>query len=101
MKKIIIAIVLGFTALFATSCTDIYEEAYQAEMLYKAKKESPEMVRGSLDEYQAKFMAIYESMTREEQKLYKRRRAAWNRKATKDYEAMKRAQFEAIEMLNN
>ena len=101
MKKIIIAIVLGFTALFATSCTDIYEEAYQAEMLYKAKKESPEMVRGSLDEYQAKFVSLYESMSAKEQELYKRRRAAWNRKAKSDYEAMQRAQSEAIEMLNN
>ena len=101
MKKVIITIVLGFTALFATSCTDIYEKAYQAEMLYKAKKDSPEMVRGSLDEYQAQFMAIYESMTRKEQELYKRRRAVWNREAKADYEATKRAQFEAIEMLNN
>ena len=101
MKKVIITIVLGFTALFATSCNDIYEKAYQAEMLYKAKKESPEMVRGSLDEYQAQFMAIYESMTRKEQELYKRRRAVWNREAKADYEATKRAQFEAIEMLNN
>lgn len=101
MKKVIITIVLGFTALLATSCTDIYEEAYQAEMLYKAKKDSPEKVRGSLDEYQAQFMAIYESMTRKEQELYKRRRAVWNREAKADYEATKRAQFEAIEMLNN
>lgn len=101
MKKVIITIVLGFTALLATSCTDIYEEAYQAEMLYKAKKETPEQVRGSLEEYQDRFMEIYESMTRNEQKLYKRRRAVWNREAKADYEAMKRAQFEALEMLNN
>lgn len=38
MKKVIITIVLGITALFVTSCTTIYEKAYQAEMLYKAKK---------------------------------------------------------------
>jgi hypothetical protein len=46
-------------------------------------------------------MEIYESMTRKEQKQYKRRRAVWNREAKVDYEAMKRAQFEALEMLNN
>ena len=101
MKKIIITIVLGFTALFATSCQNIYEKTYQAEMLYKAKKEAPESVRGSLEEHQARFLKMYKAMDRREQRIYRTYRARWNKEAKDDWEAMKRAEFEAIEMLNN
>lgn len=101
MKKIIIIIVLGITALSVTSCTTIYEKAYQAEMLYKAKKESPESVRGSLEDHQARFLKMYKSMDRREQRIYKTYRERWNKEAKDDWEAMKCAEFEAIEMLNN
>ena len=101
MKKITITIVLSLIALMATSCTNIYEEAYQAEMLYKAKKETPEQVRGSLEEHQARFLNMYKAMDRREQRTYRIYRARWNKEAKDDWEAMKRAEFEAIEMLNN
>lgn len=40
-------------------------------------------------------------MDRREQRIYRTYRARWNKEAKDDWEAMKRAEFEAIEMLNN
>lgn len=101
MKKIIITIVLGFTALFATSCQNIYEKTYEAEMLYKAKKEAPESVRGSLEGHKARFLNMYKALDNQERRVYKDYRSQWNKEAKAEAEAMKRAEFEAIEMLNN
>lgn len=98
MKKYIIIALLG---VLATSCQSIYEEAYEAEQLYKAKKENPELVRGSLKGYEAKFMNIYESMLPSQQREYKAYRERENKKVERELAQMKRAREEAIEMLNN
>lgn len=97
MKNLILFILL----CMATSCQNIYEKAYEVETLYKAKKESPELVRGSLKNYERKFMSIYESMTRQEQLRYKYYRERANKEKKRDFEAMKRTKQEAISMLNN
>ena len=97
MKKYIVIALLG---LLATSCQDVYEKAYEAECLYKAKKAEPELVRGSLKGYKAEFMSIYESMTKEEQERYKSYRKRKNEMNKIELAQLKRVQAEAIEMLN-
>lgn len=99
MKKyILIAVVLSS---MLASCTDIYESAYQSEMNYKAKKENPAMVSGSLEMYEQEFMQKYEAMDGGERARYKVYRERMNKRAEREYKAMKRAQAEAVEMLNN
>lgn len=98
MKKIIIAIVLGFTALFATSCTDIYEEAYQAEhtyKLYRNKSWSDSLL------YRQQFLDIYTSMSFAEREEYKRYREAMDAEAREIATIEAHIKSEAIEMLNN
>lgn len=101
MKKYIIPIVLVLAAMSMASCTDIYESAYQSEMNYKAKKENPKLISGSLESYKSEFVRKYEAMSWAEQQRYKVYRERENKRAEREYKAMKRAQAEAIEMLNN
>ena len=101
MKKYIIPIVLVLAAMSMASCTDIYESAYQSEMNYKSKKENPELISGSLEMYQSEFMKKYEAMDGKQRIRYKFYRERENKRAEREYKAMKRAQAEAIEMLNN
>lgn len=100
MKKTIIAIMLGLIAVAQTSCTDIYESAYQSELDYKAKKENPEMF-GSLEMYEQEFMQKYESMDATERLRYKAYRRRMKEEAEREYNAMKRTEEEAYELLNN
>lgn len=98
MKKIIIAIVLGFTALFATLCTDIYEEAYQAEHDYKLSRDkswSDSLL------YKQQFMDIYTSMSFAEREEYKRYREAMDAEAREIATIEAHIKSEALEMLNN
>lgn len=101
MKKFIIPIVLVLTSMSMASCQDIYESAYESEMYYKAKKENPAALSGSLESYEAEFMQKYEAMDEIERRRYKAYRERENKRAEREYKAMKQAQAEAIEMLNN
>lgn len=101
MKKFIIPIVLVLSSMSMASCQDIYESAYESEMYYKAKKENPAALSGSLESYEAEFVRKYEAMSWSEQQRYKAYRERENKRAEREYEAMKQAQAEAIEMLNN
>lgn len=101
MKKYIIPIVLVLASMSMASCQNIYESAYESEMSYKSKKENPDLISGSLEMYKSEFMQKYESMDAFERRQYKAYRAQKNREAEREYKAMKQAQAEAIEMLNN
>lgn len=99
MKKYII-IAFALSSMLA-SCQDIYESAYESEMNYKAKKENPHLISGSLEMYKTEFIQKYESMSWGEQQRYKVYRERENKRAEREYKAMKQARTEAIEMLNN
>lgn len=101
MKKYIIPIVLVLASMSMASCQNIYESAYESEMYYKAKKENPAALSGSLESYKTEFVRKYEAMSWSEQQRYKVYRERENKRAEREYKAMKQAQAEAIEMLNN
>ena len=101
MKKSIVFVVLVLIAISVSSCGNIYEDAYEAEQLYKAKKAEPKLVRGTLEGYEAKFLSIYESMTRNEQIRYKAYRERENKRMARELEEIKRVKTEAVKMLNN
>ena len=101
MKKCVVLIVLVIITMGLSSCTTIYEKAYEIECLYKAKKEQPDLVSGSLEKYERKFLEIYESMDAGERARYKTYRERENKRIAREIKAIKKAESEAIELLNN
>lgn len=97
MKNLIVV----FFCLFLSSCGNIYEDAYEAEVLYKAKKADPEAIHVSLTELESEFMTIYEKMTPSERNRYKAYRERENRKTRHEWETMMLVQSEALDLLNN
>lgn len=98
MKNFIITIVIGVTALFVTSCTNIYEEAYQAEhnyKLYRDKNWSDTLL------YKQQFLDVYTSMSYNERESYKRYREEKDAEALAARTLETYINAEAIEMLNN
>lgn len=99
MKKMLF---IGLLALLVSSCGNKYEDAYKAELTYKAKKENPsEFPRLGLSELEDDFMSLYLSMTPVERERYKAYRKRQNQLSEMEREAMQVASEEARTMLNN
>lgn len=91
MKKIMIMAACVFSMLM-TSCGDIYQDAYMAEILYRdAVKRNDAMEL----KYKEDFLEIWCSMTDEERTEYRNYRTYME----KEVERMKATEREAIELL--
>ncbi len=92
MKKIMIMAACVFSMLM-TSCSDIYQDAYMAEILYRdAVKRNDAMEL----KYKEDFLNIWCSMSEEERTEYRNYRTYMEREA----EQMMSIEREAIDLLN-
>lgn len=92
MKKIMIVMACAFSMLM-TSCGDIYQDAYLAEILYKdAVKRNDAMEL----KYKQDFMEIWLSMTEEERVEYRNYRTYMENKTAR----MREVEREAVELLS-
>ena len=97
MKKTIIAIAMGVLCLCATSCVNVYEDAYVAEQTYKHYRE-----KGWADSltYKQEFIDLYQSMTYAQQKKYKSYRERMDTES-REMRAMEEfSRLEALKMLS-
>lgn len=93
MKKMIITIAMGVLCLCVTSCSDIYEDAYMAEIFYRdAVKRNDAMEL----KYKQDFLNLWHSMTDDERIEYRNYRSYME----SETEQMKKIEQEAIELLN-
>lgn len=92
MKKIFISIAVVLS-MCLTSCSDIYEKAYQAELMYKYAKET-----NSIDTllYKQEFIDVWYSMSDDERVEYRNYKSYMNT----ENEKLDKIQREAEELLN-
>lgn len=89
MKKIII--VMGLLCVLLSSCQDVYERAYSAELEYKVKKS---------DEAKSRFMRIWYNMSDDERIEYRNYRSYMNNEAAESLKKMRELESEALSILN-
>ena len=70
MRKMIFTIAMGVLCLCVTSCSDICEDAYVAEQMYKHYK-SMDGGSAAAAQYEAEFMELYTSMSYNQRERYK------------------------------
>lgn len=93
MKKMIIIAAMAVLCLCATSCSDVYQDAYMAEILYRdaVKRNDAMEVK-----YKQEFLDIWHSMTDDERIEYRNYRSSME----SETEQMMKIEQEAIELLN-
>ena len=80
-------------SMFFTSCGNIYQDAYMAELYYR---DAVEHNYPSRIEYQQEFLDIWHSMTDYERETYRKYRS----KQEKEIQKTKQIENEALELLN-
>ena len=97
MKKMII-IAMGVLCM-CTSCSDIKEDAYMAENLYKYYKNMDGGSAAAM-KYEKEFKELYQSMTEVERRQYKTYRKRMNQEAAQFRQQEEIIKAEANAMLN-
>ena len=100
MKKMIFTIAVGVLCMFATSCSNKFEDAYMAENLFKYYKDLSGGGAAAL-QYKEQFVELYTSMTEEERARYKSYREHMDKEARELRAAEEKAEAEAKAMLGD
>lgn len=101
MKKILTIIAMGVLCLcMCTSCSDICEDAYMAENMYKYYKDMDGGSAAAM-KYEAEFKELYQSMTEVERRRYKSYRKRMNQEAAQLRQQEETIKAEALQMLND
>ena len=98
MKKIMTIIAMGVLCLCVTSCSDICEEAYTAEQMYKYYKDLNGGYAAAM-QYKQEFLNLYQSMTDSQQRRYKVYRERMNTEARELRSIEENTKAEALKML--
>lgn len=99
MKKILTIIAMGVLCLCVTSCSDVCEEAYMAELNYKYWKGVNPYSSAAI-QYEKEFMELYQGMSEVERRQYKTYRKRMEQEAAQLRQQEETVKAEANAMLN-